>query len=133
MLKYCIVILGLALSACSSVVTTQVVSQESVLGQDILAAESNLKKAVEVGVLGDGDPALACLSGIVADLNLAGEPAPGFEPEKKGLVSLGSVVYIRAQQAKAFADFKLNEDCEAVVGRFVLDSARAAAKVLPFR
>ena len=126
---------GLFLSACSGPITNVPVAVDpaSVVGKDLVAAKSNLQKAVEIGVLKPGDAALSCLSGVVHDLGLDGETVVlSFDPENAGLVSAGSILYIRAQQLKdAAQSFQLPAECEAVVGKFVIDAARVGRKTLP--
>lgn len=126
-------IAGLLLSACTSTISSSPVSLDSasVLGKDLAAAKFNLDNAVLVGALPADDPAVGCVSAVLADLGLDKE-AVSFEPQREGVVSVGSVIYIRVAQAKAFKDsFKLPSDCDAVVGRLVIDSVKAGSKALP--
>jgi hypothetical protein len=106
------------------------------IGTDLVNVDFNLTKAVEVGALLPDDPAQACVHGVVTDLGLnpeaPKEPAPSFTPRSEGVLAKGSIAYIRVQQARRAArqpDYELSADCERLLGRIVLDAARAARRI----
>ena len=121
----------LFVAACSNTVSNTALDSSSVLGKDLAAAKFNLDSAVTIGALPADDPAVGCVSAVLADLGLDKE-AVSFEPQREGVVSAGALIYIRVAQAKAFKDsFKLPSDCDAVLGRLVIDSVKAGSKALP--
>ena len=129
----CALLVSLTLSACTQAISNSPVSLDSasVLGKDLAAAKFNLDQAIAVGALPADDPAAGCVTAVLADLGLDKE-AVSFEPQREGVVSVGAIIYIRVAQAKAFKDsFKLPSDCDAVVGRLVIDSVKAGSRALP--
>lgn len=112
-----------------------------VIQQGLLDAEFNLDQAIIVGALPKDDPADACLHGALTQIGIepkpdgtAGTPAPSFTPRESDLISRGSVLYIRAQQAKALAGgggLTVPVGCEAIIGRIMLDAAKAGGSLLP--
>jgi hypothetical protein len=90
--------------------------QGSVLMTDLKQAAQNLTNAIANGDLPANDPAAACLQGVVAST----APSPQAQPyELKGLVSLGSLLYIdahRVGRAKVAAD----QSCQALIGSLVI-------------
>lgn len=111
------------------------VTADSVVGKDLKAATSNVDKAVAIGVLDVNDPAAYCLHSILKDACLEGAcatPPASFEPDVSGVVSAASVAYIRVQQLKKLrAQAKpVDPACEAVVGRIVIDAAKATGKAV---
>lgn len=123
------------LSACAAEISgnPSPISSTGVIGKDLQAAGRNLESAVKVGALSEDDPAPKCLANLLADLGLDGTSVTdSFAPERAGIVSEGSILYVRAQQLKQVRDYRLPTECEAIVGRFVLDSARAGVRSLPF-
>ena len=123
----------LFVAACTSTISSAPVGLDSasVLGKDLAAAKFNLDNAIAVGALPADDPAAGCVTAVLADLGLD-KDAVSFEPQREGVVSTGAIIYIRVAQAKAFKDsFKLPSDCDAVLGRLVIDSVKAGSKALP--
>jgi hypothetical protein len=102
-----------------------------VLAKDFQSAAWNLDQAVSVGALAADDPAPACLHAILTDLGMEGPPPPSFTPRNDGLVSAGSILYIRAQQLKKIqgGGITVPVSCEAVIGRFTMDAVKAGVKI----
>lgn len=109
--------------------------------QGLLDAEWNLDQAILVGALPKNDPADSCLHGALTQLGIepntdgtAPPPAPSFTPRESDLISRGSVLYIRAQQAKALAGgggLTVPVGCEAIIGRIMLDAAKQGGNLVP--
>lgn len=102
---------------------------------DLEAAAKNLDQAVAIGALAKDDPAPACLHDAMQkagiELPPGTAPAQSFEPVNDGVISLGSILYIRAQQLKAAAGqgVKISQTCLALIGQIHLDALMATAKV----
>lgn len=124
-------VLAATLCACAAPITNNrstagiQVSPDSGVGKDLLAAGFNLDSAIAIGVLPADDPASTCIHGVLKQAGLevpAGTPAvASFIPEDKGAVSVGSIAYIRAQQLQGLKGIQLPIDCEALIGKFVID------------
>lgn len=124
-------IAALALAGCAGdTVSPLPIDPSGVVARDLKAAADNLQRAVDAGILKADDPAPQCLASVVADLQLDGS-AEGFTPQRAGLISVGSILYIRHQQARELAKFQLPAACDAIVGRLVIDSAKAGARAVP--
>jgi hypothetical protein len=98
--------------------------------QGLVDTAWNLDEAIAVGALDRNDPAPGCLDAVLGDLGIgksAGLPLPSFTPKVSDLISGGSVLYIRAQQAKRLAGggIELQIPCQALVGKLVIDAAKA--------
>ena len=146
-----LVLVGSALVACSTPqpvstspaqdVLTATAPLGTTIQQGLLDAEWNLDQAIAIGVLPANDPADACLhQGLTAmglEPSTPGGPAPtpaSFVPKESDLVSIGSVLYIRAQQAKALGvggTVTLPPGCDAIIGRLVVQGAAAAKSIVP--
>lgn len=96
-----------------------------VVKNDLASATANVNNAVKLGFLAPDDPAVTCLNAIAA--KAAADVS--FTPEVNGLISAGSVAYIATQLAKK--GITVDPQCEALVGRVVIDGASATAKALP--
>jgi hypothetical protein len=108
------------------------ISSTGLIARDLQAAAFNLTEAQRVGALPADDPAGKCLTGVLADLGLDGSAeTESFTPKRDGIVSEGAVIYIRAMQVKAMRGYQLPAECDAVVGRFVIDAAKLGIKGLP--
>ena len=130
-MKYLIVLLLLA--GCSTISTNPVaVSADSRVGKDLVAAAYNLDQAVAIGALKPDDPAPKCVHGVLIQAGIEvppGTPAPGsFTPQKEGLVSIGSIAYIKAQQLKG-VKLVVPVDCKALIGQMVIDGLTPASIV----
>jgi hypothetical protein len=99
--------------------------QASVLMTDLTQAAQNLTNAIANGDLPANDPAAACLQGVVRST----APSPQAQPyELKGLVSLGSLLYIdahRVGRAKVAAD----QSCQALIGSLVIQGLNQVTPV----
>jgi len=106
---------------------------------DLQSATENLDDAVRIGALPADDPAPKCLHDLLQRAGIEARPgaAPiqSFEPKNDGIASLGSIVYIQVQQAKAIAGqiTPPSRDCTSLIGTFVIDGATALSKTLPAR
>lgn len=103
--------------------------------QDLKSAASNVDQAVAIGALPKDDPAPACLHDALqkAGIELApGQTVPqSFKPANDGAFSLGTILYIQAQQAKAIRGQGINvsQPCLALLGQIHLDALMATAKL----
>lgn len=102
---------------------------------DLQSAAFNLDNAVAIGALDPDDPAPVCVHDVLrkAGIEVApGAPMPkSFEPKKDGVASAGAIAYIIAQQAKKAKPLEVSPSCEALVGRIVIDGAKALNKAAP--
>jgi hypothetical protein len=102
---------------------------------DLQSAAYNLDQAVVVGALTADDPGPKCVHDFLVKAGVeapAGGAVPGsFTPKHDGLASAGAIAYILAQQAKHATGQPVSANCEALVGRIVLDGANAARKSVP--
>lgn len=130
-MRFLLLITVLFTSACA-VSNNPVLKQDGIVANDILAANRNLEKAVEIGVLSKEDPAVSCVRDIVENLGLGEVPSDvkSFQPERKGLISEGAVIWIRAQQLKNKKKLEISSECKAVIGQIFLDSAKLSSKGL---
>lgn len=109
----------------------------STIATDLQSAAYNLDQAVAVGALTADDPAPKCVHDVLVKAGIelpAGQAAPkSFTPKHDGVASAGAIAYILAQQAKALQGTvgQVSPNCEALVGRIVIDSAKAAGKAVP--
>lgn len=115
-----------ALSGLPSIVAGKTVAD------DLAAAGQNLDQAVAIGILPATDPAVLCLGSVNKQVNGTAD-AQSFAPENAGAISAGSIAYIIAQQARAAGGIKLPVECEALVGRLVIDGMRDARKLMGLR
>lgn len=104
--------------------------------QGLLDASFNLHSAVTVGALSASDQVPACVDSVLGDLGINPDGTPttqaqSFTPKVSDLISLGSVIYIRAQQAKKLQAAGLPEStsCDAVIGQIVRAAAKSGIKV----
>ena len=103
---------------------------------DLQTAAKNLDAAVNAGELAKDDPAPPCLhavlqrAGIEATPGTAATPQP-FVVQIDGLISAGSVLYIRIQQGKAIlaGGSTFPTACKTLVGQIVIDGATLARKI----
>lgn len=145
---YSLLALGLILAGCTTISADPIhdvisavpapSSGSSIQGtvtQGLLDASSNLDKAVTVEALDATDPAPACLHATLKDLGI--DPAspqstvPSFVPKVSDLISAGSVLYIRAQQAKKLAangGLTVQIPCKALIGQLVIDAGKVLGK-----
>lgn len=145
-MKWLLLVGALALTACQTLsanpaadITTNVAKTDlgKVIIQGLLDATSNLDQAVTVGALPKSDPAPGCFHAVLTQLGIdPANPAPAgasFTPKESDLISLGSVLYIRAQQLKAAqgGGIQVPADCKLLVAQFMLDAAAYGAKGLP--
>lgn len=108
---------------------------ESQIATGLKDAAFNLDSAIAIGVLKSDDRAAACVHGVMLDAGLEGDAstAQSFAPRVSDLISASSVAYIEAQRLKALQGMNLQmpQGCEAVIGRIVIDGAKASAKLAP--
>lgn len=111
--------------------------------QGLQEAAYNLDNAVAVGALTKADPAPACVHGVLVTIGAdvvvtptgytpvapAGNVA-SFTPKESDLISIGSVAYIRIQQAKQLVNGGLQAptSCEALLGQILIDGATQGLK-----
>lgn len=111
------------------------VSPTSLLGQDLVDAAWQADQAIAVKALNADDPLPPCLHMVNSALGLEGSPAApaSFTPRNTGLVSQAVTLYILDQQAQAFLGTPVTvpTQCEAVVGRIVINRAKAINRALP--
>ena len=145
-------LIGTALAGCATLppissdpgtdVARAIAPPDSTIATGLQNAAYNLDSAIAIGVLPKDDPASACVHGFLQQAGL--ERAPGqaveaksFTPKVTDLISAGSVLYIKAQQAKqaGAGALVLPASCNAIIGMFVVDSVKAgfaaATTVLP--
>lgn len=102
--------------------------------KDLQSAAANLDQAVAIGALPKDDPAPACLHDALqrAGIEIApGAAAPqSFAPANDGVFSLGAILYIQVQQAKALTGkgITVSQSCLALLGQIHLDALMATAK-----
>lgn len=140
--------LTLALSGCSLLPdkitggpgmssTLSAIAGSPTIVTDLQSAAFNLDSAVTIGVLEKNDPAPACLHAILIKAGIetvpGAEPAASFVPKKDGVASAGAIAYILVQQAKKAARTAtpVDPNCEALVGRIVIDGAVAIRRATP--
>jgi hypothetical protein len=103
---------------------------------DLQTAAENLDAAVNAGELAKDDPAPRFLHAVLQRAGI--EASPGtttpkpFVAQIDGLVSAGSVLYIRIQQGKAILEGGsiLPTACKTLVGQIVIDGATLARKIV---
>lgn len=98
-------------------------------------AKFNLEEAVKIEVLAPDDPALACVTGVMKGLGID-QPegtVKSFDPKTDKLLGKASVLYINVQQAQKLAGsgVRVPTGCEALIGKMLLDFARAGVKSQP--
>jgi hypothetical protein len=123
----------IALSGCASTISnsTTTLEPDGIVIRDLRAAAFNFSEAQRIGLLPDDDPGATCVKSVLARVDL---PSESFTPQREGLISGASVAYIRAQQAKAMAAAaRIGPDCEAVIGRIIIDAARVGIRLSPLR
>lgn len=103
--------------------------------RDLKSAAQNLDQAVAIGALAKDDPAPECLHDALQKAGIelpAGAAAPqSFAPANDGVFSLGSILYIQVQQAKAMSGQRIavSQSCLALLGQIHLDAMMATARV----
>ena len=146
MAKYSAILLMMiiTLSGCTTQISGNILSDLAssgsagqagqILINDLQTAEKNLDIAVSDGLLAKDDPAPGCLHMVLQRAGIEAAPgAPSPQPfvaQVDGLISAGSVLYIRFQQGKALAQGGLPTDCKTLVGQIVVDGV-AIAKHFP--
>jgi hypothetical protein len=141
-MKKLFLVLPLFLLGCATTITGgppgqgPAVDPSSFLAKDLVAAAYNLDQAVLVGALPADDPAPACVHGVLINAGIElppGTTAPAsFEPKREGLVSAGSIAYIRVQQLKAASGkvLKVPVSCKALIGGIVVDGLTAPGRLV---
>jgi hypothetical protein len=102
------------------------------VASDLAAARSNADQAEAIGALPVGDPLVACLDSVVPNPACSSATPPAgcppasqsFVPTNDGLVSLGTITYIRVQQAKSLGTASVSAQCEQLIGKAVVDAAQ---------
>ncbi len=108
-----------------------------VIVQGLQDASFNLDSAVTVGALAATDPAPPCFHSVLgqigADPTAPMPPGQSFTPKVSDLISAGSVLYIRAQQAKAAqrTGVTIPPPCKVLITDFLLDAAALGVKGFP--
>lgn len=141
-MKLAIAILAVALSGCvstpgkissagpdSAVAALPSIAPGKTVADDLAAAAKNLDQAVALGILPANDPAVACLGTVNKQVH-SGQEVKSFVPDNAGAISAGSIAYILAQQARSAGGIRLPVECEALVGRLVMDGMRDARQVM---
>jgi len=132
-----VLVLATLLAGCGTLISNSPgpsVSPTSVLGTDLLATASNLDQAIAIGVLPTNDPAAVCVHGVLVQVGLEGTsgPAPAsFTASRKGLVSEGSIVYIRVAQLKSLKTVGISPECYALLGKLQVDGLKAGMGLAP--
>jgi len=102
---------------------------------DLKTAASNLDAAVSAGDLAMDDPGPPCLHAVLQQAGIeaaAGStPSRPFTAQVDGVISAGSILYIRFQQEKGMlgAGSNLPTACKALVGQIVIDGATLAKAI----
>ena len=100
---------------------------------DLQSAAYNLDNAIAVGALPAGDPAAACIHGVLIEAGIEIPPgataAKSFAPKNDGLVSLGAINYILIQQKNASPGVVVPQTCKTVIGQFVIDGMAMVNKL----
>lgn len=110
---------------------------------DFTATAGNLNCAVQIGLLPATDPAVTCANAALAAFGLpavscatgvpvvaaapTGTSAPSFTATNAGLVSAGSIAYIKLAQAANAKPFTVDPSCETVLGKMQVMGLAAAA------
>ncbi len=111
-MKILIIAFAILLSGCA--ITDPIgakLSPGTVIENDLVATALNLDQAVAVGALSADDPAPICLHDLLAR---TGQGQDTFKPQISGLISAGSIGYIKAQQLKNRGE--LSVACKAIIG-----------------
>jgi hypothetical protein len=137
-------VLALALSSCAILPDTisseakgplALIGGNATIAKDLQGAAYNLDQAVAIGVLPANDPAPVCLHDVLVKAGIEipiGAPAvKSFAPKKDGVASAGAIAYILAQQAKSVKPLEVSVSCEQLVGKIVIDGAKALNKAAP--
>jgi hypothetical protein len=117
--------------AAAEISTAPLAVRSDVIANGLRDAAFNLRSAAELGILKPDDAALACVNDVVKDAGLEGEAPKSFSPHVSDLISAASVAYIEAKRIQALRGTTLPQGCEAVIGRLVIDGAKAGVKLAP--
>lgn len=109
-MKYILILLMLSGCAITDPIGAKL-SPGTVIENDLTATALNLDQAVAVGALSADDPAPICLHDLLAR---TGQGQDTFNPQIAGLISAGSIGYIKAQQIKNRGE--ISAACKAVIG-----------------
>ena len=109
-MKYILILLMLSGCAITDPIGARL-SPGNIIENDLTATALNLDQAVAVGVLSADDPAPICLHDLLAR---TGQGQDTFKPKISGLISAGSIGYIKAQQIKNRGE--ISAACKAIVG-----------------
>lgn len=129
----CLAIAGMA--GCG---TTQTISaapppiiKSAAVVDDFKATAANLNAAVTAGVLPANDPAAACVNDALVKTGItppAGAATPSsFTVTNAGLVSAGSIAYIKVRMAQAAQPVTIATSCKELLGQLQIDGLAAAA------
>lgn len=140
----CLIALALTVAALAGCATPPQISASPMpaitnptIVTDLQSAAYDLDNAVLVGALAANDPAPKCLHDVMQKAGIETPPgaaaAASFTPKVDGAASAGAVAYILAQQAKKLANggVTVDPDCEALLGRVVIDGVNTTVKALP--
>ena len=124
MKRIIIVIALLALAACATQTITSgpaPVIQSKTVANDFLATATNLNAAVAAGIIPATDPTVTCANNAVSVFNLAppaaNAPAPAsFTVTNAGIISAGSIAYIKFMKANNAAPITVSTNCEQLLG-----------------
>lgn len=142
----------LALAACSATapisnapldVATSIIPKQATdtVQTGLVNASWNLHQAQAIGVLKPNDAAQVCVDGTLTDLGIdpttgnsvktGGSAETSFTPKVSDLISLGSVIYIRAEQLQTAKQSiaLISTNCDAIVGKFVRLAARSGLQL----
>lgn len=105
------------------------IKADTTVGTGLVNAAYNLDQAVAIGALAKDDPAPQCVHGFLQQAGLepvAGAPAAqNFTPKVTDMISAGSVLYIKAQQARGQRPYQPPVGCDAILGSLVRQAATA--------
>ena len=146
-MKYLFAIVALLLlAACASQTITatpqSAIATNKPVVSDFTATAGNLNCAVAIGILPATDPAVMCANdalvkfslpsvSCVAGVPTVAAPVPGtapvsFKATNAGLISAGSIMYIKRAQAGA-APITVSPTCEQLFGKLQVDGLSAAS------
>lgn len=130
---------ALALGGCA----TQTISNsagpaihDKVIVTDLEATAANLNQAVAIGVLPATDPAVGCINDVLIKTGITvapnSTPAQTFTATNSGIVSAGSIAYIKIQLAKQLSNHPvvISPECKQLLGQMQIDGLATAASPL---
>jgi hypothetical protein len=139
-------IAGCATQTISATSPAPIIAQNKTIASDFTATAGNLNCAVAIGILPATDPAVGCVNSALAAFNLPAvscvngvptvaaasttSPAASFTATNAGLVSGGSIAYIKLAQAQAVQPVTVSAACKQLLGQLQVDGLAATANPL---